>query len=102
MKRWNNIQVDESSDDALIITRGIYDEHGDKAWTRITGFTRVSDGHYERFEETAFNSVFEMEKVKDTLLEVGWKNAYFAKIEDLKTPIVEPEKEGRIFFVASR
>jgi SAM-dependent methyltransferase len=102
LKRWNNIQVDESSDDALIITRGIYDGQGDKAWTRITGFTQVSNGLYERFEQTAFNSVFEMEKVKNALLEVGWKNVYFAKIEDLKTPIFEPEKEKRIFFIASR
>ena len=33
LKRWNSIYVDESSDDALIITRGIYDGKNDKAWT---------------------------------------------------------------------
>jgi hypothetical protein len=43
-----------------------------------------------------------MEKVKNALLDIGWKNVYFAHIQDLKTPIVEPEKEGRVFIVASK
>jgi len=102
LRRWNSIQVDENSEDALIITRGIYDGQSDKAWTRITGFVQVSNGSYERFEETAFNSAFEMGKVKNALLDIGWKNVYFAHIQDLKTPIIEPEKEGRVFIVASQ
>jgi SAM-dependent methyltransferase len=102
LRRWNSIQVDENSEDALIITRGIYDGQSDKAWTRITGFAQVSNGLYERFEETAFNSVFEMEGVKNALFDVGWKNVYFAQIQNLKTPISEPEKEGRVFIVASK
>ena len=102
LKRWNSITVDENSDDALIITRGIYDGKSDKAWMRMTGFTQMADGLYERFEETAFNSVFEMARVKSALLDIGWKNVYFAKIQDLKTPITEPEQEGRVFIVASK
>jgi SAM-dependent methyltransferase len=102
LKRWNSIQVDENNEDALIITRGIYDGKSDKAWTRITGFIQAPDGLYERFEETAFNSVFEMARVKSALLDVGWKNVYFAQIQDLKTPIIEPEKEGRVFIIASK
>ena len=102
LRRWNSIQVDENSEDALIITRGIYDGQSDKAWTRITGFIQVSNGLYEHFEETAFNSAFEMEKVEHALLNVGWKNVYFAQVQDLKTPIMEPEKEGRVFIVASK
>jgi len=102
LKRWNSIQVDENSEDALIITRGIYDGKSDKAWTRITGFIQASDGLYERFEETAFNSVFDLARVKSILLDIGWKNVYFAQIQDLKTPIMEPEKEGRVFIVASK
>jgi SAM-dependent methyltransferase len=102
LKRWNSISVDENNEDALIITRGIYDGQSDKAWTRITGFVQTAEGSYERFEETAFNSVYEMAKVRSGLLDVGWKNVYFAKVQDLKTPINEPEKEGRVFIVASK
>lgn len=102
LKRWNSIQVDDSDDDVLIINRGIYDGHSDKAWTKITGFIRLPDGRYERFDETAFNTVFDMTKVRDALLAVGWKNVYFARIQDLRTPLDEPEKEGRVFIVAGK
>lgn len=102
LRRWNSIHVDESSEDALIITRGIYDGHGDKAWTRITGFVGLSDGSYERFDETVFNTVFRMERVKTALLKVGWKDVYFARIQDLQAALAEPENEGRIFIVASK
>lgn len=102
LRRWNSIQVDESSEDALIITRGIYDGQSDRAWTRITGFARMSNGLYKRFDETVCNTVFEMETVKKALLEVGWKNVYFARIQDLSTPLAEPEEEGRVFIVANK
>ena len=86
LKRWNGIQVDDSDDEMLIISRGIYDGLNDKAWMKISGFVRMPNGLYERFEETVFNTVFEMERVKKALLDVGWKNVYFARIQDLKTP----------------
>jgi SAM-dependent methyltransferase len=102
LRRWNSIQVDDSDDEALIINRGIYDGQSNKAWTKISGFLRLPDGFYERFDETAFNTVFEMAKVKEALLDVGWKNVYFARIQDLKMPLDEPEKEGRVFIVTSK
>jgi SAM-dependent methyltransferase len=102
LKRWNSMNVDENNPDAVIITRGVYDGQGDKAWTRITGFIQVPGGLFERFEETAFNSAYDMETVRKSLLETGWKEAYFALVQDLKTPLSDPEKEGRVFFVASK
>jgi hypothetical protein len=68
----------------------------------ISVFFWLPDGPYERFDETSFNTVFEMEKVRESLLEVGWKNPYFARIQDLKTPLDDPEREGRVFIVASK
>ena len=102
LRRWNNVYVDESDEDALIITHGVYDGTSDKAWTRISGFVRLPNGLYERFEEIVFNTVFEMKKVSDLLHDAGWKNVYFARIQDLKTALDEPEKEGRVFVVASK
>jgi SAM-dependent methyltransferase len=102
LKRWNNIMVDDGGEDALVVTRGSYDGRGDKAWTRISGFVRTTDGTYERFEETVFNSVYDLEVVKNSLLEIGWKSVYFARIDDLKTPIPDPENEGRVFIVAKK
>lgn len=102
LKRWNSIQIDESNEDALIITRGIYDGQSDRAWTRINGFVHVSNGLYEHFEETVFNTVFEMERVKNALLDTGWKDVYFAQMQDLKASITDPEKEEGVFIVASK
>jgi SAM-dependent methyltransferase len=101
LNRWNNIQVDDS-EEMLIITRGIYDGQSDKAWTRISGFLRREDGLYERFDETAYNTVFDLIMVKELLHQSGWSNAYFAQVKDLETPVEEPEKEGRIFIIASK
>jgi len=102
LRRWNNISVDESSEDVLIVNRGIYDGESDKAWTKITGFIRGAGGLYERFEETVFNSVFEMDEVKNALSDAGWREAYFARIQDLAIPIAEPEQESRAFIIASK
>lgn len=67
----------------------------EKGWTKITGFIRGQGGLYERFDETASNTVFDLEQVKDALLQIGWAEVYFAGVQDLTTPIAEPEKEGR-------
>ncbi len=101
LKRWNNVLIDDS-EEMLIITRGIYDGEGVRAVTKITGFVAQPDGSYQRFDETVFNTVFEMERVRTSLLEAGWKKVYFARIQDLQTPLADPEKEGRVFIVASQ
>jgi SAM-dependent methyltransferase len=101
LSRWNNIQMEEN-EEALVITRGIFDGQGDRAWTKISGFIHTGDKLYERFEETAFNTVFELERVENALHEAGWRKVHFARLPDLKTPITEPEKEGRVFIVASK
>jgi hypothetical protein len=69
---------------------------------RITGFIRTPEGSYERFEETVYNTVFDMEAVQSALLEAGFSHAYPAQIQDLSTPVDDPESEGRVFFVASK
>lgn len=102
LTRWNSMQVSDAGDDALIITRGIYDGQGDRALMRITGFVRLDSGHYERFDETAFNTVYDLAWVKSTLLEVGFSDVHFARVSDLQTPLDDPEAEGRVFIVARK
>ena len=100
LRHWNSIRVDESSEDALIITRSFYDGAGERAWTRFTGFTGMENGLYKRFDETVYNTVFCMEMVRKALLEIGWKDVYFAQIQDPAAPLAEPENENRVFIVA--
>jgi SAM-dependent methyltransferase len=101
LMRWNNIQIDDS-EEAMIVTRGIYDGQGSRAYTRVSGFIRATNGQYDRFEETVYNTVFDMAWVRDALLQIGWRDVHLARHEALATPIAEPEEEGRVFFVARK
>lgn len=101
LMRWNNISVSDS-EEAMIVTRGFYDGQGNRAYTRVSGFIRAADGMYERFEETVYNTVFDMAWVRDALLQIGWRQVHFARYKALATPIAEPEKESRLFFVAHK
>jgi len=101
LMRWNSIHVDES-EEAMIVTRGIYDGQGNRAYTRVSGFMQAANGQYDRFEETVYNTVFDMAWVRDTLLRIGWREVHFAGYEALAVPIAEPEEEGRVFFVARK
>jgi SAM-dependent methyltransferase len=101
LQSWNGISVEDNRD-ALIISRGIYDEEAGRATIRITGFMPAEGGLYERFEETAFNTLFDLQAVKTVLLEAGWRSVHFARSQDLSTPVDDPEAERRIFVVALR
>jgi hypothetical protein len=68
----------------------------------VTGFVRNGEGLYERFEQTVYNTIFAMSDVKTLLLETGWRDAYFARRQDLQTPLTDPEQEGRVFIVAQK
>jgi SAM-dependent methyltransferase len=100
LRRWNSITV-EDAEDAMIVTRGIYDGSGDRAWTRVSGFVEAEDGRYERFDETVYNTVYALENVRTLLLEVGFDSVYFARAQDLSLPLSDPEEERRVFVVAN-
>lgn len=102
LRRWNSIEVDEGRDDAVIITHGAYDGTSARAWMSVSGFVQAEDGRYDRFSETVFNTVFEMDAVRAALLEAGFGEVYFAAVHDLETPVAEPEREPRVFVVAKK
>lgn len=99
--RWNNLNVEET-EDALIITRGIYDGRGERAWMRVSGCVRVNREVYQRFDETVFNTVYDLAAVRQALLQVGWASVHFARLPDLATPLADPEQERRVFAVAHK
>ncbi len=101
LARWNSINV-EDTEEAMIVNRGVYDGESNKAWTMISGFVRRADGAYERFSETAFNTVYEMARVKSALLEAGWREVHFARVQDLTASLDDPENEGRAWIVAKK
>ncbi|MCS7062181.1 MAG: class I SAM-dependent methyltransferase [Anaerolineae bacterium] len=101
LRRWNNIRVIEM-DDMVVIDRGIYDGQSDRAYTFMTGFLRTADGLYERFEQFAYNTVFDLAKIKTALIDAGLHVTHFARGQDLNTPVDDPEREERIFILSSK
>jgi SAM-dependent methyltransferase len=101
IRHWNGINVDDTPE-LLLVNRAIYDGHSDRAYTRISGFVQNQDGTYERFEETIYNTVFNMQTVKEALLAAGFLFVHFAHPNDLSAPLEDPEVVSRAFLVARK
>ena len=101
LENWNHINVNPD-DDFFLINRGIFDVSMDRAWTKITGFIRLESGFYERFDETVYNTVFDMETVKEVLFEIGFQEVYYARGNDLTQSISGPENEAKVFLVCRK
>lgn len=99
LRRWNNVSV-EDAQDAMVINRGMYDEEKHQGRIRISGFVRQESGAWLRFDETFVENVWPVREVTSALLETGFSAVYQARSTDLTTPILDPESETRIFFIA--
>ena len=99
--RWAAISLQETPD-LTLITSGLYDEQSGKAYSRISGFVRGEDGRYERFEETVYETAFDLAAVKSSLLAAGFARVHFARLSNLVEPLPDPETEGRAFIIASK
>jgi len=101
LTRWNSVTVQDDPE-GLLVFRGAYDGGAARALTRITGFLRVADGHFERFAETFYSTPFVLAEVAQALADGGWAEAHFATLEALATPLADPEREGRVFVVTRK
>jgi len=101
LRKLNNIIIEDNRQTMAVI-RGIYDNARERLYVKFSGFLRVENGLYERFEEMLESHSFDLEEVRKTLLEVGWRNIHFAKYTDLRRQVDEPEKVCRIFVIAGK
>mgnify|MGYP000365602464 CR=1 FL=1 len=98
LQRWNSITI-EDSEELMLINRGIFDPTSDKAFVRISGFVRLENGQFERFEEVVFNTVFDLNMVKAELISAGFEEIYFARGKALAQPVNDPEELERVFII---
>lgn len=96
---WNRSSLVET-EKSLIMSSGFYDGKGDTAVAQLSGFVATNGRLYERFREMYFNTVFDMEAVRNLLLEAGWSAVHFARLQRLSTSLPDPEAEHRVFVVA--
>ena len=95
---YNSVWVADTEDEFYVL-KSVYDG-GDKAATRMTGFVRAG-GRWERFEEFRTPTLFPAPAVVEALRAAGWSRAWAARIDDLGSPVAEPEEFDRIWFVAT-
>ncbi len=101
LRRWGGVQITDREGVYLII-RGFIEMESQKAWTQITGFARIEGDTYTRFDETVYNTLFDIQHVIDLLYEAGFQDVHPARVQSLAEPLESPESEGRVFFVASK
>lgn len=101
LRHWTSISI-EDSPDLMLITRGLFDETSRRAFMHISGFVLADEGKYERFEETAYESAFDLQQVREALQEAGFANIRFARLQELNTPLADPEQENRVFIIAEK
>lgn len=103
LSRWTSISV-EDSPELMLVMRALYDEGQGRAHMRVSGFVKSEDGdgRYERFEETAYETVFDLAEVEAGLRESGFRAVRFARSQELNTAVAEPERESRIFIIAEK
>lgn len=99
LQRWNHITV-EDTDRFVLINRGLFAPGMDRAYARITGFTRDPGGSWSRFEETAINTVFAMADVQQALTAAGFAESWFVAASDPDRRITDPEEQDRAYIVA--
>lgn len=101
LERWLGASM-QMADDLVLFTRGVMVAELNRTYTQISGFLRTESGLYDRFDQTAFNTIFEMGAVQAALSEAGFRSSFCARSDDLATPVDDPEAEPRVFFVAER
>lgn len=102
LRRWSGVHVDNANDDIFMVTRGIVDEYNDVAYSQFTAFIQEDDGRYTRHEETVYNTIFQMQDVKDELLEIGFSQVHFSTLDHFPTPVETPEEFGKIIVFAKK
>lgn len=101
LQRWTGISVEDGVD-LMLIVRALFDESSQKAFTRISGFIKAREDLYERFEETTFEIGFNLDAVREALLETGFRTVRFSRLQDLNEPVEAPERESRIYVIAEK
>lgn len=101
LSRWASIMIDDTPD-LMLVNRGLVDYSANRAYMHISGFLRVSENHFERFEETAYNTIFALDEVADAVRASGFDAVRFCRLQDLHTPLSDPELETRVYVVAGK
>lgn len=100
-RQWNGISV-QDDEEAMIVSRSVYDAGSRRAFTKLSGFVRSQDGRYDRFEELVPETAFDLKEVEHALRATGFVSVAFADGADPQALTEEPEAKTRVFVVAGK
>lgn len=101
LKRWNSVKVEEK-ENLKVIKKGIFDKEKKIARCGISGFIKDNKGLKESFDVKLNYSFYNMAKIKDSLLDIGFRSVKFADDKDLFIEITDPEAKDQIFVIARK
>lgn len=99
IERWTNIQITDD-DDVVIISRDFYLPENERAYMKLTGFVKMQNDSWERFDELLHNTVFPFDIVKQLLENAGFERVTFHPKNDVEALCTNPEQEYRVFIRA--
>ncbi len=88
-----------SRDLALKLMYGKYNYKEKRAYTRVTRFILAENNLYEKFDEVMTTTIFEIEVVKQYLLE-RWSRVEIVCTNNFSKNILQLEKKDRVMFIA--
>ncbi|WP_026486213.1 class I SAM-dependent DNA methyltransferase [Caldanaerobius polysaccharolyticus] len=91
-ENWNNIKVRKHPRGDYTISKSI--SFGDMACVTFTAFVKKDDGLFEGYEESIMEVSFPLEKVVDSLVQIGFRNV---TIMDNRFKIADPDSLDRAF-----
>ncbi|WP_025028232.1 class I SAM-dependent DNA methyltransferase [Caldalkalibacillus mannanilyticus] len=95
-----SVHEDQNS---LFITKRQYHPSFQKACTVFSGFVKQKNNDtYVRFQQIVYNTIFELDKVKNYLLDIGWSKVDFTLSHDLNQVLKDPESVHRVFVIAKK
>ncbi|WP_042142099.1 class I SAM-dependent methyltransferase [Paucisalibacillus sp. EB02] len=91
-------------DEAIFsIIQSMSEPSRNKAFTRYYGFVKDDSSHvYYKYDEVVYNTIYKMEKVREYLYDTGFVSVEFAHLNNLLKRVEEPEKEERVFIIATK
>jgi SAM-dependent methyltransferase len=94
-----NAMLVYDTDEMMYVHRGVY-HGGDKAHARQSGFAKLADGTWERFEKFDTPTLYPATVVHDALQEAGFVRSWNAVYDELAKPSENPDAATRMVFVA--
>lgn len=95
-------RVRDEPEALVAMWRGEVDEAARQLPFHLCGAVLAADGRYDRFSTVLVNTWYAIDEVLELLATTGWRDAYVAALDDLRTPAADPEALDRVAIIARR